>query len=145
MKNSAAPTIVLVEDDDIDAMAIQRAFPRSLPDVSLERAADGLEGLETIRRVSAASEGRLLVLLDLNMPKMSGLELLTELRRDPALAATLAFVLTTSNDSRDLAAAYEHNVAGYIVKSFDGSSTNEVAQLIRSYLALVAFPGIECR
>ena len=59
----------------------------------------------------------LLILLDLNMPLMNGIQFLEQLRSDESLKDSIVFVLTTSNDERDKMAAYEYNVAGYLVKS----------------------------
>ncbi len=134
------PTVVLIEDDDVDAMAVERSFRGRLPDLRIVRATNGLDGLAAIRRVREECGGRFVVILDLNMPRMTGIELLAALREDRSLASTIAFVLTTSQDSRDLEVAYGYNVAGYMVKEIDGVPTNDVATLVATYFNMVSFP-----
>ena len=107
--------ILLVEDDAIDVMNVKRAFQKNNIMSPLFVAGNGVEALELLRGGKLPAE-RLLVLLDLNMPKMNGIEFLRELRRDPALAPTPVVVLTTSNDDRDKVEAYNLNVAGYLLK-----------------------------
>jgi CheY-like chemotaxis protein len=107
--------IVLVEDDDVDVMNVQRAFERAKISRPLLRAADGVEALDLLRDPSTPAERRL-VLLDLNLPRMNGIEFLRELRADERLRRTTVVVLTTSDDERDKLEAFELNVAGYLVK-----------------------------
>jgi CheY-like chemotaxis protein len=110
--------VLLVEDDTVDVMNVQRAFTRAGITSSLQVAGDGSAALTMLRdgRVPAA---RSIVLLDLNMPQMGGREFLHTLRADPALASTPVVVLTTSDDAGDLAVAWEHQVAGYLLKPMD--------------------------
>ena len=81
-----------------------------------------------------------MVLLDINMPRMNGIEFLEALRADPKLSRTIVFVLTTSDREEDKVAAYEHHVAGYILKSRAGEDFLEVIKLLRVYWRLVEFP-----
>ncbi|MCC6993177.1 MAG: response regulator [Deltaproteobacteria bacterium] len=113
--------ILLVEDDELDVMNVRRALSRAQVNAPLHVAQNGLEALEKLR--GGELPRRTVVLLDLNMPRMSGLEFLDELRRDPALRGTPVVVLTTSADERDRGAAYQHCVAGYMIKptSFEAS------------------------
>lgn len=144
MKITPHPTVLLVEDDDVDAMAVARAFSRDQPEFRLVRASDGLEGLEMLRQLSREATGPLVVLIDLNMPRMSGIELLAAIRGDKAISSAVAFVLTTSNDERDVASAYQHNVAGYIRKSMDSESMQQLAHLMGEYVQRVTFPKLSC-
>jgi CheY-like chemotaxis protein len=82
----------------------------------------------------------LLVLLDLNMPRMNGLEFLRELRLDPALKGTVVFILTTSGAEADRARAYDENVAGYMVKSAVGPQFSGLARFLTEYRSTVLFP-----
>src|SRR5512142_2167408 len=107
--------LVLVEDDEIDVMNVRRALERAHVTNPLFIANNGLEALELLRGPQVPRERRL-VLLDLNMPKMNGIEFLRELRKDPALHHTPVVVLTTSDDERDKVQAYDLNVAGYLLK-----------------------------
>ena len=107
--------IVLCDDDDVDVMNVKRAFAKANITNPMWVATNGLEAL-TLLRSSEVPRERRLVLLDLNMPRMNGIELLRELRQDPNLKATTVVVLTTSADERDKVEAYNLNVAGYLVK-----------------------------
>lgn len=107
--------ILLVDDDEIDVLNVRRAFERAGIDCPLTVASNGLEALELLRSGELPHERRL-VLLDLNMPLMNGIELLRELRADPSLRSTPVVVLTTSGEERDRRAAYELNAAGYLIK-----------------------------
>src|SRR6187551_417432 len=107
--------ILLVEDDEVDIMTVKRAFAKANITNPLYVAHNGLEALEVLRKEDLPPKRRL-ILLDVNMPKMNGIEFLRELRKDPALAPTPVVVLTTSNNDRDKIDAFNFNVAGYLVK-----------------------------
>src|SRR5262249_32844251 len=87
--------ILLVDDDEVDVMTVKRAFSRANITNKLYVATDGVEALHMLRS-DGIPPSRRLVLLDLNMPRMSGIEVLRELRADPALHAITVIVLTTS-------------------------------------------------
>ncbi len=112
-------SVLLVEDDDVEVMSVKRAFRvMSLPH-PLVVARDGLEALAILRgngeSKSAASPH--LIFLDINMPRMNGIEFLRELRRDPNHARIPIVILTTSMADADRQAAGDAGVAGYIIKS----------------------------
>src|SRR5437763_13518330 len=107
--------ILLVEDDQVDVMNVRRAFEKNKILNPLYVAMNGSEALAMLRDGRVPRDRRL-VLLDLNMPGMNGIEFLRELRADPDLKLTPVVVLTTSNDERDKVHAYDFNVAGYLVK-----------------------------
>ncbi|PCI64520.1 MAG: two-component system response regulator [Kordiimonadales bacterium] len=135
-------TVLVVDDDDIDAMAVERALKKEGLPKAYVRARDGIEALDFLRgengqcRVSKP----LLVLLDINMPRMNGHEFLDEISSDPDLADTVVFVLTTSNDQADRQAVYSKRAAGYIVKSDLGKSYDELAIMLRNYWRIVSLP-----
>lgn len=131
--------VLLVEDDEVDVMNVQRAFKKNNITNPLYLAGNGLEGLEMLRN-NSVPEGRRLVLLDLNMPKMNGIEFLRELRADPALNPTPVVVLTTSNDDRDRVEAYNLNVAGYILKPVTFGNFVEAMATLNKYWCLVEMP-----
>lgn len=131
--------ILLVEDDEVDVMNVRRAFQKSHIMNPLFVAGDGVEALEKLRG-GDIPRGRRLVLLDLNMPRMNGIELLRELRSDSELQATPVVVLTTSNDDRDKIEAYNLNVAGYLVKPVTFSNFCEVMVALNKYWSLVEMP-----
>lgn len=116
-------TILLVEDDEVDVMNVKRAFRKNNLKNALLVATNGLEALQILRGENGHEkiQGPTIVLTDINMPKMNGIELLRELRADEELRALRVFVLTTSDDDRDKLDAFKLNVAGYILKplSFD--------------------------
>jgi CheY-like chemotaxis protein len=131
--------ILLVEDDQVDVMNVKRAFEKNRITNPLFVAANGLEALEMLRAGSVPADRRI-VLLDLNMPTMSGLEFLRELRSDPELQSTVVIVLTTSNDERDKIDAYNLNVAGYLLKPVTFINFVEVMAALNKYWTLVELP-----
>ena len=115
MTTERTTNILLVEDDEIDVMNVRRAFAKADIKHPLFHAGDGRSALEMLHGDEVPRERRL-VLLDLNMPRMNGIEFLRELRADPELHDTAVVVLTTSDEARDRAETYKHHVAGYLVK-----------------------------
>ena len=102
-------------------------------------ATNGVEALELLRSGSVPKDRRM-VLLDLNMPRMNGIELLRELRRDRELHSIPVVVLTTSNDERDRIEAYDLNVAGYLLKPVTFSNFCDLMATLNKYWALVELP-----
>ena len=131
--------ILLVEDDEVDVMNVRRAFQKNHITNPLFVAANGVEALEQLRGGKIPSERRI-VLLDLNMPQMNGIEFLREIRRDPELNPIPVVVLTTSNDERDRIEAYNLNVAGYLLKPVTFSNFCDVMAALNKYWALVELP-----
>lgn len=131
--------ILLVEDDQIDQMNIKRAFERNKIMNPLYMAENGLEALEMLRDGRVPGDRRL-ILLDLNMPKMNGIEFLKSLREDPDLAHTPVVVLTTSNDEQDKVQAYDLNVAGYLLKPVTFTNFVELTAALNKYWTLVELP-----
>jgi len=137
--NSSSLNILLVEDDEVDVMNVKRAFDKNHITNPLFVAGNGLEALEKLRS-GEIPQGRRIVLLDLNMPKMNGIEFLRELRKDPALAPTPVVVLTTSNNDRDKIDAFNLNVAGYLVKPVTFAEFSELMVTLNKYWTLVEMP-----
>ncbi len=134
-------TLLLVEDDAVDAEAIQRAFRQQRIANPFVVVHDGVEALAALRGESDVEVPHpYIMLLDINMPRMNGIELLEALRADPALSRTVVFVLTTSDREEDKVAAYDRHVAGYILKSRAGEDFLEVIRLLKVYWRLVEFP-----
>ncbi|MBT8127054.1 MAG: response regulator [Gammaproteobacteria bacterium] len=125
MSNNDA-VILLVEDDRVDIMTVQRALKKIDVRNPLYVARTGVEALGMLRgdKYPLIEPTPSLILLDLNLPKMGGIEFLKELRADPALAHLHVIVLTSSNEPADRTAAFEYDVDDYIVKphSFDDFS-----------------------
>ena len=130
--------ILLVEDDEVDVMNVKRAFKKNNITNPLYMAANGLEALALLRGTGKPEipRERRLILLDLNMPKMNGIEFLREVRADPELKATPVIVLTTSNEDRDKVEAYKLNVAGYILKPVTFSNFVEAVATLNKYWSI---------
>jgi CheY-like chemotaxis protein len=131
--------ILLVEDDQVDVMNVKRAFEKNRIANPLFVAGNGLEALALLRS-KQIPDARRIVLLDLNMPRMNGLEFLRELRADPELQSAVVVVLTTSNDERDKIEAYNLNVAGYLLKPVTFINFVEVMAALNKYWTLVELP-----
>jgi CheY-like chemotaxis protein len=131
--------ILLVEDDQVDVMNVKRAFDKNHIANPLYVATDGVDALQMLRSGAIPDERRI-ILLDLNMPKMSGLEFLRELRTDPTLQSIPVIVLTTSNDERDKIEAYNLNVAGYLLKPVTFVNFVDVMGTLNKYWTLVELP-----
>ena len=132
-------SILLVEDDQVDVMTVRRALQQIRVTNPLFTASDGEEALAKLRS-GEIPLGSLLILLDLNMPRMSGIEMLQELRKDPELRHLPVVVLTTSDDERDKIEAYNLNVAGYILKPVTFSAFVETMATLDRYWTLVEMP-----
>jgi CheY-like chemotaxis protein len=132
--------ILLVEDDEVDVMTVQRAFKQGNIGNPLYVAGNGIEALAMLRGQPEATSSmpidRRIILLDLNMPKMNGLEFLRELRADPAIHRTPVVVITTSNEEQDRLQAYHFNVAGYILKPITFNSFVELMITLNEYWTL---------
>ena len=139
MSGNKILNILLVEDDKIDVMNVRRAFERNKIANPMFVASNGLEALELLRSGTIPLKNRL-VLLDINMPKMNGIEFLRELRADAELRPTCVVVLTTSNEERDRVEAYKLNVAGYLLKPVTFASFVELMAALDKYWTLVEMP-----
>ena len=135
-------TVLLVEDDDVDAEAVMRSIRRSQIPVDVVWVEDGVEALDMLRGGPGfeSLHRPLIVLLDLNMPRMDGFEFLQALRADPALRDLVVFVLTTSSADADRTRAYHDNIAGYLVKSSVGPQFSRLARMLLSYQTAVTLP-----
>jgi CheY-like chemotaxis protein len=131
--------MLLVDDDEVDVQNVKRAFKKANIANPVFVAGNGVEALTMLRDGTVPTHHRL-VLLDLNMPKMNGIEFLRELRADPKLSSTAVVVLTTSNDDRDKIDAYNLNVAGYLLKPVTFSSFIDVMATLNKYWTLVEMP-----
>ena len=131
-------TILLVEDDEVDVMAIKRAITKLAIDSPQLRVQDGAKALDLLRQGDVPKP--YIIVLDLNLPGMDGLEMLRQLRADNSLREAVVFVLTTSQDRGDKLAAYSENVAGYVVKR-DGIGFERFLGLLDQYKTLVDLPA----
>lgn len=132
-------SILIVEDDEVDIMAIRRALKQANIDNPIYVAKDGIEALQKLRSKEIPSP--YIVLMDLNMPRMNGIDCMREIRADKSLKRTIIFALSTSKDERDKLNAYDCNVAGYIVKSDIGDEFEKAMRMLDQYLKVIEFPN----
>ena len=130
--------ILLVEDDDADAELASRAFRKAMVTNPLVRARDGLEALDYLfaRAGYAARDAHdlpVFVLLDLNIPKISGLKVLESIRADPRTKHLPVIVLTSSGEERDRLGAYNQFANSYVVKPLDYDQFVSSAQQLSLY------------
>ncbi len=139
---AAGFSVLLVEDDDVAAEAVVRGLHKHGMHCPLVIAEDGYIALQILRGTHPTRQipKPFLVLLDLNMPRMSGIEFLQELRTDNELRSTVVFILTTSGTDADRARAYQHNIAGYMMKSSVGPQFSGLARFLAEYRAAVLLP-----
>jgi CheY-like chemotaxis protein len=130
--------ILLVEDDEIDVENIKRSLSKANITNPLILAGDGLEALEILQK---GGIGPIVVLLDLKMPRMGGLEFLHRIRSDERWKNLPVVVLTSSKEEKDLIEAYKMNVAGYVVKPLIFADFVEAVTKIGSYWTLCELPG----
>ncbi len=131
--------ILLVEDDAVDVMNVRRAFEKNKIMNPLHVAQNGIEALQMLRNGQVSGDRRI-VLLDLNMPRMNGIEFLRHVRTDPHLNLIPVVVLTTSADEKDKVEAFNLNVAGYLVKPVTFGDFAELMATLNKYWTLVEFP-----
>ncbi|MBD1807106.1 response regulator [Microcoleus sp. FACHB-SPT15] len=136
-------SLLLIDDDEVDVMTVKRAFKKNNITNPLYVATNGIEALAMLRGNEMPKlllGQRRLLLLDLNMPRMGGIEFLRELRADPELRALPVIVLTTSNEDKDKVEAYDLNVAGYIIKPVTFTKFVEAIGTLNKYWALSELP-----
>jgi CheY-like chemotaxis protein len=131
--------MLLVEDDDVDAMTITRAVEDLKVTGALTRVTNGEEALEYLR--SPGNEKPCLIFLDMNMPRMNGAEFLKIVKSDEMLKKIPVVVLTTSNEKRDIADSFDSGVAGYIVKPVEYEQFVQTLKTIDLYWTLSELPN----
>jgi CheY-like chemotaxis protein len=136
MQNSKP--ILLVEDDSVDVMTVERALKDLEVASKLVPAGDGEEALTYLRGHGNTKPS--VILLDLNMPKMNGIEFLKIVKADHGLKRIPVIVLTTSNSEQDIAKSFELGAAGYMVKSVDYKRFMQIIETIDSYWTLSKLP-----
>jgi CheY-like chemotaxis protein len=145
MPLDASINILLIDDDIVDVMDLRRMFKKNKIANPLHVAMSGFEALAMLREKKNGQNvisKPCIILLDLNMPKMNGIEFLQTLRADPELRSMLVFVLTSSNAEQDKVDAYNLNVAGYILKPIQLENFTQTISVINYYWALLEFPAV---
>ena len=130
--------ILLVEDDRVDVMTVKRAMRDLEISNPLDVVHNGEEALVHLRDTSQERPG--IILLDLNMPKMNGIEFLRIVKQDEELRKIPVIVLTTSREEQDRVNSYDLSVAGYVIKPVDYQQFLDVMRTIDDYWRLSELP-----
>jgi CheY-like chemotaxis protein len=137
--------VLIVDDDDADAMMIEEALEGAAVPPVVHRVVDGSQALEYLRCEGEFSDAVRpdLILLDLNMPRMDGREVLAEIRRDDALTAIPVVVLTTSNAVPDIEASYAGHASAFVTKPMELDAFEAAVQKIsRFYGDVASLPAV---
>jgi CheY-like chemotaxis protein len=132
-----------VEDDDLCIMGLVRAFKKAKIANPVSFAHDGIDALDMLRGTNGRKRlpRPFVILLDLNMPRMDGIEFLKELRKDEELKKSIVFIMTTSGANEDKVKAYNLGAAGYILKSNPANAFLEATALLVTYWRVIEFPA----
>ena len=131
--------ILLVEDDDVDAMTVKRAFKEIGLNNPFHREENGEDALTYLRDKNNPTPG--LILLDINMPRMNGIEFLTIAKADEALKKIPVVILTTSKEDQDRIETFSLSVAGYMLKPVDYRQFVETIRKIKEYWIISESPS----
>lgn len=129
-------SILLIEDDELDVISVQRSLKKIGGTHRLYTAYNGVEALSVLRGKSDVKMDELpdIILLDINMPKMNGIEFLQELRRDKKFDTVKIFVMTTSNEEKDRVATKDLGVSGYYIKPLNFNDNNKSYSSMDSFM-----------
>lgn len=127
----ASAPLLLIEDDLVDVMTVKRALRELAVTNPLRVVHNGEQALANLRTAGQTMPG--LILLDLNMPRMNGIEFLHQLKEDPTLRRIPVVVLTTSKEEQDRVESFRLGVAGYMVKPVDYRQFVEVMRTVQAY------------
>jgi CheY-like chemotaxis protein len=144
MSETTRPAKFLIVDDDrVSVMAMERAMRKLRIVNETHICSDGQHAFEFLKAEADRSEflPPYIVTLDLNMPRMGGLEFLDKIRADPILSRVVVFVFTTSDTPEDVSSAFNHNVAGYIVKENPSETFSAALDMLGAYARIVELPA----
>lgn len=134
MSSTHHPLIALVEDEAMDVRHFRRLAKKHDLSNPIEVFENGDAALEFLRKSKTGKNCQpILLLTDINMPGMTGHELIEEIRHDPTLQHMVVFVVSTSDLETDIVRAYSNRVAGYIVKDAAGVALDESVRMLRHY------------
>lgn len=133
-------TVLLVEDDPGDVLIAQEAMAAGQLETTLEVVTDGVEAIAYLRQENGYKDARRpdLILLDLNLPRMSGHEVLAEVKKDPQLRRIPVVVLTTSQAHEDIAKSYDLHASVHVSKPVDFDEFTGVVRQIDNFFGSVA-------
>jgi CheY-like chemotaxis protein len=134
----SSPTLFVIDDDDVDFKLLKYEISKRKIINPIVRAIDGIDALEKL--AAGEVEKPFIVLLDLNMPRMGGMEFLAALRKDKAHEETVVFILSTSSDLADIQESYKNHVAGYFLKDDAAESIERVVDVLGGYFQIVMLP-----
>lgn len=136
MPSHAPIQILLVEDNEPDVILTQEAFLDANLPTAMQVARDGVEAMQILRHEGefSASPRPDVILLDINMPRKNGLEVLAELKDDPALRTIPVVVLTTSQAEEDILRSYQNHASSYIVKPVEFDQFYSAIQALGQYM-----------
>lgn len=138
--NSQDRPILLIEDNPMDVDLTRRAFARRRVINPIEVARDGEEALQYLERWEAGEPLPVVILLDINLPKLNGLEILHQFKRSTLVQKVPVIILTTSAEDRDIQKAYQLGANSYIVKPVDFEKFVDVAAQIDLYWNVINIP-----
>lgn len=121
--------VLLVEDSDIDADLLQRVFRRLKPEVKLMRSEDGIMAMEALEHCRPD-----LIIMDIRMPRMGGLETLEKIKKDKHLKSIPVIMMSSSKDEDDINESYDRLANAYVVKTFDAREGSKIETLLRFWL-----------
>lgn len=142
MKAQNLVSILMVEDDELDVHAFKRCLKKERILNPFHSVINGEEALKALRGElpDVQIQRPLLVIMDINMPRMNGIECLKEIRKDEELKDTVVFIMTTSEADKDVYEAYNLNVAGYMVKTNLGDNFLRSVQMLDKYFHAIVLP-----
>jgi CheY-like chemotaxis protein len=142
VQNPQSVKFLIVDDDCVSVMAMQRAMRKLRIVNETHICTDGKYALDFLKNEASNLKGTppFIVILDLNMPRMGGLEFLDALRSDPLLSRIIVFVFTTSETEEDIFSAYHRNIAGYIVKENPSETLSKALDMLDTYTRIVELP-----
>ncbi len=141
--NAELISVLLVEDDPGDVLLVREAFEDHKVGNSLSVVRDGVEAMQYVHQEGDYSQAPRpdLILLDLNLPRKSGIEVLAEIKRDPKLSTIPTVVLTTSEAEEDIVRAYKLHANAYITKPVDFAQFSQIVHQIDDFfIGLVKLP-----
>jgi CheY-like chemotaxis protein len=142
MIGAGSLSLLLAEDDEMDVLLLQRAFKQVELHNPLQVVADGQEAIEVLSRSKTHPEQRLpaLVILDLKMPRRTGLEVLEWMRGQPIICTIPALIFSSSTNVSDVERAYDNGANGYLIKPPSVAERNELARFIKDWLRVMQPP-----